>query len=52
MADSVPYAVQSCHDLSLWLIPQLDKFPRAQRFVSVGGFLGCFGDRTQKVKLV
>jgi hypothetical protein len=25
---SVPQAVQSCHELLLWLIPQLDKFPR------------------------
>ena len=32
MAASVPQAVQSCHDLLLWLIPQLDKFPRSRRF--------------------
>ena len=32
MAPNVPQAVQSCHDLLLWLIPQLDKFPRSQRF--------------------
>jgi len=24
--------VDSCHDLLLWLIPQLDKFPRNRRF--------------------
>jgi hypothetical protein len=30
--DTTPRAVQSCHDLLLWLIPQLDKFPRARRF--------------------
>lgn len=29
---TVPQAVQSCHDLLLWQIPQLDKFPRARRF--------------------
>ena len=29
---TVPQAVQSCHELMLWLIPQLDKFPRARRF--------------------
>jgi len=29
---SVPQAVQSCHELLLWLIPQLDKFPRVRRF--------------------
>jgi hypothetical protein len=29
---SVPQAVQSCHELLLWLIPQLDTFPRARRF--------------------
>ena len=29
---SVPQAVQSCHEFLLWLIPQLDKFPRVRRF--------------------
>lgn len=29
---NVPQAVQSCHDLLLWMIPQVDKFPRARRF--------------------
>jgi len=32
MAASIPQAVQSCHELLLWLIPQLDKLPRARRF--------------------
>lgn len=32
MTSSVPQAVQSCHDLLLWIIPQVDKFPRARRF--------------------
>ncbi len=32
MAPSVPQAVQACHELLTWLIPQLDKFPRARRF--------------------
>jgi hypothetical protein len=32
MATTVPQAVQSCHELLLWLIPQLDKFPRSRRF--------------------
>ena len=33
MASSVPQAVQSCHELLLWPIPQLDKFPApARRF--------------------
>ena len=36
MAPSVPQAVQSCHELLLWLIPQLDKFPRVRRF-TLGG---------------
>lgn len=31
-ADSTPQAVEACHALLLWLIPQLDKFPRARRF--------------------
>lgn len=26
-------AVQSCHELLLWLIPQLDKFRRMRRFL-------------------
>ncbi len=29
---NVPQGVQSCHDLLLWLILQLDKFPRSRRF--------------------
>ncbi len=28
----MPQAVQLCHDLLLWLIPHLDKFPRTRRF--------------------
>ncbi len=32
MTDRTPQAVQTCHELLLWLIPQLDKFPRARRF--------------------
>lgn len=29
---TVPQAVQSCRELLLWLIRQLDKFPRLRRF--------------------
>ena len=32
MKDKTPQAVQKCHELMLWLIPQLDKFPRQRRF--------------------
>ena len=32
MKDTTPKAVQACHELLLWLIPQLDKFPRVRRF--------------------
>lgn len=32
MSPPVPQALQSCHELLLWLIPQLDKFPRSRRF--------------------
>lgn len=32
MSPTVPQAVQSCHELLLWLVPQLDKFPRSRRF--------------------
>ncbi len=28
----IPKAIQDCHDLLLWLIPILDKFPRSRRF--------------------
>ena len=31
-SDTVPQAVQSCHELLAWLIPLLDKFPRQRRF--------------------
>jgi hypothetical protein len=34
----VPQAVQACHELLLWLIPLLDKFPRSRRF-TLGGRL-------------
>ena len=27
-----PQAVQACHELLLWMIPHLDKFPRVRRF--------------------
>jgi hypothetical protein len=30
MSATVPQAVQSCHELLLWLIPQLDQFPFAR----------------------
>ncbi len=32
MKDTTPQALQACHELLLWLIPQLDKFPRVRRF--------------------
>jgi hypothetical protein len=32
MNSTVPKAVQSCHELLAWIIPHLDKFPRARRF--------------------
>jgi hypothetical protein len=32
MSDQTPQAVQACHELIRWLIPQLDKFPRQRRF--------------------
>ncbi len=30
--DQTQWAVQSCHELLLWLIPHLDQFPRNRRF--------------------
>ncbi len=30
--DITPQAVQTCHELLVWLIPHLDHFPRARRF--------------------
>lgn len=41
--DTSPQAVQSCHELLLWLIPQLDKLPRSRRFT--------LGDRLERVLL-
>ena len=32
MKTQTPQAVQACHDLLCWLVPQLDKFPRNRRF--------------------
>ena len=43
MRDTSPQAVQSCHDLLLWLIPQLDKLPRSRRFT--------LGDRLERILL-
>jgi hypothetical protein len=39
MFPTVPQAVQPFQELLLWLIPQLDKFPRVRRF-TLGG-RGC-----------
>ena len=30
--DNAPRAVQLCHETLVWIIPQLDKFPRSRRF--------------------
>jgi hypothetical protein len=30
--DKTPQAVQRCHELMVWMIPQLDKMPRQRRF--------------------
>ena len=32
MKDTTPQAVQAAHELILWMIPQIDKFPRVRRF--------------------
>jgi len=32
MRVQTPQAIEDCHRLLLWVIPQLDKFPRARRF--------------------
>jgi hypothetical protein len=32
MKDAVPVAISDCHQLLVWLIPQLDQFPRVRRF--------------------
>ena len=32
MSNGTPQAVQACHELIRWLVPQLDKFPRLRRF--------------------
>lgn len=37
---SVPAAVDACHQLLAWLVPQLDHFPRARRF-TLGDKLEC-----------
>ena len=31
-APGTPQAVQACHDLLVWLIPLLDRFPKNRRF--------------------
>ncbi|MEW6290945.1 MAG: diversity-generating retroelement protein Avd [Thermodesulfobacteriota bacterium] len=32
MKNTTPQAVQACHELLQWMIPQLDKFPRVRRY--------------------
>ncbi len=32
MPDNTPKAIQDCHALLHWIIPQLDKFPRQRRY--------------------
>lgn len=39
----VPPAIQDCHSLLEWLIPQLDRFPRQRRFT--------LGDRIESLLL-
>ena len=39
MSPTVPQAVQSCHEMLLWLIPQLDKFPRMGRGQKTPSFI-------------
>ncbi|MGH8657787.1 MAG: diversity-generating retroelement protein Avd [Gammaproteobacteria bacterium] len=43
MKDTTPQAVQAGHELLLWLIPQIDKFPRVRRFT--------LGERLESVLL-
>ena len=31
-APDSPQAVQTCHELLVWLVPELDRFPRVRRF--------------------
>lgn len=39
--DPTPQAVQDCHLLLGWLIPQLDNFPRSRRFTLGERLEGC-----------
>ena len=32
MTDAAPQAVQACHELIVWFIPELNRFPRGRRF--------------------
>lgn len=32
IVDDMPAAVQSCHELLAWIIPQLDRMPRLRRY--------------------
>jgi len=41
--DTSPQAVQAAHELLLWLVPQIDKFPRVRRFT--------LGERLESVLL-
>jgi hypothetical protein len=43
VSDRTPQAVQACHELIRWIIPQIDKFPRLRRFT--------LGERLERVLL-
>ena len=43
MKNTLPKAVDDCHKLLLWLIPQLDKLPRKRRFT--------LGDKIENLSL-
>jgi len=32
VTNTTPVAVHDCHQLLVWIIPQLDQYPRARRF--------------------
>jgi len=45
MKDGTPAAVQACHELLRWMIPQLDRLPRVRRFTLGERLEGAFSRR-------
>ncbi len=47
--DTSPQAVESCHDLLKWMLPQIDRFPRARRYTLGSHLEQCLIDSLEQL---